>query len=330
MKTQLQRAPIFNYSGWEVKSHPTIEDLRQGYFQKVTKAIAGEAPKDFIRVYEYGDGRRANPRNWPGYIAKVGIKWYPNESITEHLLTRLGQVMGAPVTPSRLMWVHGQLRFLSRYFLRREESLVHGAEIFAEHLGDREFVEEVEDAKLSRNVFTFQVVDESIRNVFPDQADEIMVQFVRLLQYDAIVGNNDRHFYNWGVITDLKGRRPPRFSPIYDTARALFWNTSEENLERTEKQKNLGQFMTKYVDQSLPKTGWDGLDAPNHFDLIEAIYRSYPQYQPILEEIDSDRLMPQFETLLDEEFSGLLSSRRTKFVLGCLKERIEQYLARLR
>lgn len=53
-----------------------------------------------------------------------------------------------------------------------------------------------------------------------------------MLVFDAIVGNNDRHFYNWGVIVDLKGMKPPRFSPVYDTARGLFWNQSEEWIEK--------------------------------------------------------------------------------------------------
>jgi len=53
--------------------------------------MAGDAPKDFLSIYEYGDGRRKSVGNWPSYIAKVGKKWYPNESITEHLLTRIGQ-----------------------------------------------------------------------------------------------------------------------------------------------------------------------------------------------------------------------------------------------
>ncbi len=197
----LEVAPLTNRSGFDVASHPAIAPLREGYFRKMNWAIVGEAPKDFLRIYEHGAINRARGQSWPGYIAKVGQKWYPNESITEQLLTRLGQCLGLQIADSRLMWVRGQLRFLSRYFLKSDESLVHGAEIFAGYLADRDFVQEVEAKKQSREVFTYQVVEEAIGTLFTDQAEDILAGFVRLLAFDAIVGNNDRHYYNWGVIT---------------------------------------------------------------------------------------------------------------------------------
>lgn len=325
MSALLQAAPVIHQAGFAIASHPMIEVLRKGYYQKVPWVVSGEAPKDFLRVYEYGAGRKANPNTWPAYIAKIGVKWYPNESITEHLLTRLGQSMGAAVTPSRLMWVQGQLRFLSRYFLREKESLIHGAEIFAEHLADKEFVEKVEHAEQSRNVFTFQVVEESIRSLFPEQAGQIMDDFVRLLAFDALVGNNDRHYYNWGVITHLEGRRPPRLAPIYDTARALLWNEPETKLAQIESQKQIPAFMERYVQKCLPKTGWDGFESPNHFQLIEAIARSRPRFKNILQNIDSELVVEKLDGLLHGEFSGLFSPRRQHFMLLCLQARIRAF-----
>ena len=75
--------------------------------------MAGDAPKDFLRIYQYGQGRRSRPSRWPAWIAKVGHKYYPNESVTEHLLTRIGQFLGLKVADSQLMWFGGQLRFFA-------------------------------------------------------------------------------------------------------------------------------------------------------------------------------------------------------------------------
>jgi hypothetical protein len=325
MSPILQAAPVINDAGFTVVSHPSIAVLRKGYYQKVSWVVSGEAPKDFLRVYEYGTGRKANPGTWPAYIAKVGVKWYPNESITEHLLTRLGQIIGAPVTPSRLMWIQGQLRFLSRYFLREQESLIHGAEIFAEHLADREFVERVEEAEQSRNVFTFQVVEESIRSLFPNEAAGIMNDFVRLLAFDAIVGNNDRHYYNWGVITHMAGRCPPRLAPIYVTARALFWNESESKLVQIEERQDLTKYLNRYIQNCLPKTGWDGVDTPNHFQLMEKIAKERPQYLKLLQDIELHKVVHNLEDLLQGEFAGLFSPRRQHFMLLCIEARIRAF-----
>ncbi|MSU56780.1 MAG: hypothetical protein EXS35_01110 [Pedosphaera sp.] len=188
--TQLKsiaRAEIKKRSGFEVASHPTITYLREGFFCKIHRTVSGDAPKDFIAVYDFGRGRKAQMSDWPAYIAKVGHKFYPNESITEYLLTRVGELMGLKMASSRLMWVRGQLRFLSEYFLRPDESLVHGAEIFAGHLGDELFVEQVGQQKMERDIFTFQVVEEAVISRF-DQPDPIMRDFVSLLGFDTIVG----------------------------------------------------------------------------------------------------------------------------------------------
>lgn len=321
----LHAAPITNRSGFDFISHPTIESVREGYFRKMNWTIVGEAPKDFLRIYQYGAANRSRTGKWPGYIAKVGQKWYPNESITEHLLTRLGQSLGLQIADSRLMWVRGQLRFLSRYFLKPDESLVHGAEIFSGYLSDKQFVEEVEAKKQSREVFTYQVVEDAIRTLFPDQEKEILEGFVRLLAFDAVVGNNDRHYYNWGVITQVNGERAPRLAPIYDTARALFWNFSEEKLAAVGPGNREDVFMEKYIEGCQPKTGWDDTPGINHFGLMRALANSQPSMKAVLEALPVDGLANAAHLLLSEEFDGLFSERRAIFVLSCLQERIKKF-----
>jgi hypothetical protein len=73
-----------------------IEPLkRDKYLVESTNelSIHGDAPKCFLRIKEYTEGRVNNrPGLWPKYIAKVGSKWYPIESITEHLIGRIGQI----------------------------------------------------------------------------------------------------------------------------------------------------------------------------------------------------------------------------------------------
>lgn len=323
------RAKILECSGFSLTPfHKSIQPLRAGFYRNVETAIVGDAPKDFLRVYEYGNGRKANPKKWPGYIAKVGQKWYPNESITEHLLTRIGQALGLRIAESRLMLVRGQLRFLSKYFLKPDESLVHGAEIFASYLNDKNFVEEVEERKESRNVFTFQFVEQAVENRFPQEAAQILEDFVKLLAFDTLVGNNDRHFYNWGVIIDVHGKKHPQFSPIYDTARALFWNEPEGKLQETASSNDLSRrnsFMQKYVEKCLPKTGWDNVKNPNHFELMVKIFAERPNYREALGTLDSTTIIDDVKGMFLGEFSGLFSKHRQEFILDCLLQRLNGY-----
>ena len=168
MAQQLKRETILNRSGFEISSN-AVPPLRKKDYHVVKKPMDGDAPKNFIRVYAYGKARRDAPRKWPAYIAKVGHKWYPNESITEHLLTRIGQLLDLKMARSSLRSAHGQIRFLSRYFLGPKQNLVHGTEIFAGYLEDEAFVKEVERAGADRDLFTFQFVHKAIRSEFPDR-----------------------------------------------------------------------------------------------------------------------------------------------------------------
>ena len=325
----VSREVVINRSGFEITVDRELPPLRKGYYYaEANQVIAGEAPKDFIRVYQFGIADRSKPRQWPAYIAKVGHKWYPNESITEHLLTKLGQILGLQMAESSLVSAHGQVRFLSRYFVKPNENLVHGAEIFAGHLEDDEFVEEVDRQGATQDFFTFQFIREAVQEQFPDQARSILANYTRMLAFDAIVGNNDRHHYNWGVVLHQSWRHEPYFSPIYDSARALFWNYPESKLKSIVMHPDpnrLPNFIRRYVNNSRPKTGWDGEENPNHFDLIQKIAENHPDLRQVLSKIRLDQLLLRVGQTLNTDFKSLMSPIRREMIEHCLCLRLQQF-----
>lgn len=290
-------------------------------------SVSGDAPKELIHIYRYTQDNKFHKKNqklWPLFIAKTGHKWYPNESITEYLLNQLGTVFGLRMADSDLLIIAGQVRFLSRYFLRfGKEELVHGAEIFAGYLSqDIQFVEAVESARLSRDFFTLQFVEKSVSYSFPEWKDSIMKELVRLLLFDALVGNNDRHYYNWAVIRSATASVAPTFSPIYDTARGLFWNIDDVSLRKWEDPKEMHRKIERYANQSKPKLGWDGMADINHFTLVEKMYQSEfyfkkSEYQKMF----SDDILAKMIGLVNEDFDGLFSSLRKEMVIKCLEYR---------
>ncbi|WP_281388010.1 HipA domain-containing protein [Puniceicoccus vermicola] len=295
-----------------------------GKYQVCDVAITGDAPKDFIRIYEYGHGKRNSPNSWPSYISKVGHKWYPMESIMEHFFTRLGQSLGFRMADSKLINAHGQIRFCSRYFLRNGESLIHGAELFWGYLEDQELVQRIEAEDESRNLFTFQFVQDSILKRYPTQSFEILWDFVRMILFDAIVGNNDRHFYNWGVIEHPEEKIEPRFSPIYDTARGLFWNSREIQLKKyLEEKGSYRRKLEQYVERSRPKIGWEGEKNLNHFQLWQNLVSSSGHWSSMVSEFSKVRVLAEAEKLLGgQEFSKLMSPTRARILLDCLDLRL--------
>ena len=317
-----------NLSGYVPKNlSKLITTIRKRNFKiEDDFSVGGDAPKDFIRVYRYGQVRRKNRSKWIGYIAKTGHKWYPNESITEHLLNCIGRELGLYMSESELAIIGGQLRFLSKYFLSNQhQELVHGVDIFAGFISDREFVEEIEQQQLAREFFTFQFAIKAIEFAFPENYEEIILGFVELLVFDAIVGNNDRHFYNWGVIKNIQNIRKPYFSPIFDTARGLFWNDSEKKIvERVRQKDQLELYLKKYIKNSFPKTGWEDEKDLNHIELIKRIREYDENYSRIIDELLTKEKEQRILEMINSKFSGLVSVNRLFIIVECLKFRFEE------
>ena len=323
----LPKHKIENWSGSirvEKLGLPTISSVDYVWHSNYT--LSGDAPKGFLSIYSFNKNssiRKKSPKTWAKYIVKTGHKWYPNESITEHLLNRLGTIFGLQMAQSGLVIINGQLRFISKYFLHyNREELVHGAEIFAGYLEDSKMVEDIEAAHLSQNLFTLQFVKQALQHAFPKQSAELLHQLVQLLLFDAFVGNNDRHYYNWAVINSYYRNTLPKFSPVYDTARGLFWNNSDMQLEQRFRQGNIQHYLEKYCQESRPKIGWEGVSNINHFNLVRLIFtNNFAITKQQLSELFNQQLLPSSFEVIDSEFSKMMSQRRRELIKQCLEYR---------
>lgn len=327
--TLMERHCIENYSG---KQRTFIKGVRvikkRDYFvQEVT--LTGDAPKRFISIYDNNHPhtwRRKNKQHWTQYIAKTGHKWYPNESITEYLLNQLGTIFGIKMADSGLAIINNQLRFLSKYFLdTQKEELVHGAEIFAGYLQDMNMVKQIEKENMAQDMFTLQFVEKAIIKSFPNQTNTILHELVKLLIYDAFVGNNDRHYYNWAVIRPFNVKNEPHFSPVYDTARGLLWNMSDTNLANKVHAQGKEAFIRKYCIQSKPKLGWEGEHQINHFRLLELIYTNeFYITKTEIRHLFNDQMLQQMQEFVRTHFANLYTSLRVELINSCLEYRYNE------
>jgi HipA-like C-terminal domain len=324
-KKYLGHVNIINRSGYKPLLCHNLQELKKGEYHVVQGyVITGDAPKKFIRLYEYGKCRKSITSSWPLYIAKTGHKWYPGESITEYLLNILGNKFGLIMANSRLVKAGNQIRFLSRYFLNpKKQELVHGAEIFAGYLEDEKIIQEIEEQQKAREYFTVQFVHSALTKYCGTHTEQIFSQFIKMLLYDAWVGNNDRHYYNWGIIRHLQSVEDPCFAPVYDTARGLFWNIAEKKIISLHNNPiALKEFLDKYSKNSRPKTGFDGNANINHFQLIEYLYTnevgiSKEEFKTLI----SQSRLDSFLQCIDKDFTYLLSEKRRNVIKECLKHR---------
>lgn len=326
---------IENYTDAHLLDVRNVHAVKSGhYFVDDSVFVGGDAPKKFIGVYDYNllaHKHKSNNKNWIRYIAKTGQKWYPMESVTELMMNRLGTVFELKMADSLIAMIGGQLRFLSRYFLHpKKEELVHGADILAGYLNEStRYIEEVDKQKMTRELFTLQLIEVSVSSMFLYQKSDIMHELAKLVIFDAVVGNNDRHFFNWGVIRSIDNSFQPFFSPVYDTARDLFWNCSEKKLrDIVAVDKTMRSYIRKYCKNSRPKIGWEGENNPNHFRLFQKIYENEfyitkDEIQAMLSHNMQERMLAE----VTDKFQHLMSADRIMLICECLKHRFNELRA---
>ena len=188
------------------------------------------------------------------------------------------------------------------------------------------YVEEVVGQKMTRDLFTLQVIEDAVASLFLYQKYEILHELIRLVIFDALVGNNDRHFFNWGVIRSVESRFQPFFSPIYDTARGLFWNYSENKVtDIVEVNKTVDSHIRKYCKDSRPKIGWEGEKNPNHFQLFEQIYTNeFHITKEEVRELLDPTVLERMITEVRQNFQPLMSVNRVTLICKCLEYRFNE------
>ena len=272
MSKKLITYKIVNKSGIKLTAKH-LEVIKSHSVIVLEGTVGGDAPKDLIRLYTYGEGRKNNPKTWKKYIAKIGHKWYPNESITEHYLTTVGKCFGINIANSKVIMAEDYVRYVSEHFHNDEQTLNHGASILSRFIdeADNEWIDELDKNKALKKEINIVDVLDAIKKIFPVEHSELFNSFFHMLLFDALTGNNDRHYYNWGVISHIKNEHRPYFSPIYDTARGLLWNQSDEKVISLQKEiyNPNNKKIENYVLHSVPKISIPDNIKCNHFELIE-------------------------------------------------------------
>ena len=187
-------------------------------------------------------------------------------------------------------------------------------------------MENVEQQGDARRFFTFQFAETAIERMFPEESENILQEFVKMLVFDALTGNNDRHFYNWGVIKHIKRKEKAKFAPVYDSARGLFWNDSESKLLKWKSEINqLEARIKKYAEASKPKIGWEGLNDLNHFDLIGRIFLRDSRYKESCSQLINKENLLKVLHLLNTRFI-YYSSCRLELIERCLTYRFNRLI----
>jgi hypothetical protein len=324
------RKEVSQNSSGRLNDIGNIPTLKEENYYVVNIGLDGDAPKQFIKAYFYEEEssvRKSNRKSWIPFIAKSAEKWYPHESVIEYMINRIGIELGLRMNEVKLVIANGQIRFLSRYFRKDNEVLVHGAEICGEYIDDLDMALEIaNNKKTSRQLFTFEFITNAIKHVFPDCSNDLLCDLVRMITFDAIVGNNDRHFYNWAILKPVKRTaKRPIFAPIYDSARGLLWNESENNIVKHHQHNwQGGKKLVNYIDEAKPRISIERDSDINHFGLISFVKGLDKKYETIVIDLISEQKEQLVLKMLRSEIFHHFSKERCELMGQILKSRFEK------
>lgn len=136
--------------------------------------------------------------------------------------------------------------------------------------------------------YTFSFIGEALKSHEMDFAIE---DIIRVIIFDSIIGNSDRHQENWGFITSnspiqenkptrIFGKKPisirkEEFSPIYDSGSCLGRELTDEKVLQM---LNNQDMLEAYVKRGVSEIRWNDGKRINHFQLISNLKNEYSDF----------------------------------------------------
>lgn len=269
------------------------------------------------------------------YLFKKSRSWAPWQFWMEVMAYRIGEVMGVPVPPAHVGLINrenlAQATYgaLIEWFYGENEWYVDGARFIAMLIPGY-------DHKTGRqhNLQTILGVL-SVTNDPDSEAsrDRLVHHWAKVLTFDSVIGNVDRHPVNWGIVFSLQHMKEDplkaRPSPAFDNGTSMSYEQREDHFEKFDDEQYTMRYLTRRR-KARHHMRWslEDLDHVNFFEFMRRFVSEYPgtraSIMPLLEFTEAD-LRVRLEPLatMDVEEAARLTPRRLDFTLKLIMKRTE-------
>lgn len=228
----------------------------------------GSKPKHVLRC----PPNNAKPYLIPGhpYLFKIAYGWRAQQLWSEVIAYRIAALVELNVPPCFVAvdGTTGQVGALVEFFYGYPNDpeparFIHAADSLQSHqIGPR-----------TDRPHSIQLNLEICRGLKLDNAVD---WWARVLVFDGLIGNSDRHPENWGFLERIRPGELPKlsFAPIFDNGTSLGYEHVEGKLREAGESTRLAA----YIDKGRHHCGWDSAsDSPTpHMDLCRRLLDAYP------------------------------------------------------
>ena len=166
--------------------------------------------------------------------------------------------------------------------------------------------------------YSIQMIEKSLERL--RDKERIFNNFLKIVIFDCLIGNSDRHHSNWGISHVLKEDTKMRTyyldnTPLYDNGSSLCAYVNEKDIDNILEDKL--RFESLINTKSKSVIGWWNIRPIRHFELLENIYNSSIDNEVILQFILNLKLKVNEESIkrLINEFSDDIISVKMKKLL---------------
>lgn len=290
--------------------------------------------------------RCPQPPPWPWlvaghrYLFKKSRPVYPEQFWVEVVASRLSRLTNVPVPPAYAAWDSstGECAALIEWFYGYPgdppQGFISGGMLLKASIPDFDHVRGTQH--------NFQTIESwclvLARTHEPGQGglrleDDWRPAWARILAFDALIGNTDRHQENWGFVwtrIPRDPRRPLRLSPAFDNGTSLGHERQPDQFVRFAQLPHL----QRYIDRGHHHLKWhmDDAKGAGHAELLLKFLEKFPQTRKVmldvLEFLPSnleDAVLP----LTGLQLPAPLSPERARFMLTLLEARRNHLLRAL-
>lgn len=157
---------------------------------------------------------------------------------------------------------------------------------------------------------------------------DFLTHFLRMMIFDSIIGNTDRHQENWGLVLYNIGdnKRKVVFSPAFDNGTSLGHEIVQQKIGTF---KN-PQRMSSYLRKGKHHIRWNikSPDRIGHFELFESMKKSKEFVEIVMSMLsfDFEELENEVRSLSSIDGVVPLSRDRVQFIMDLLRARVRHVM----
>ncbi|TMJ17317.1 MAG: hypothetical protein E6G92_13375 [Alphaproteobacteria bacterium] len=297
------------------------------------------------------------PEIIPGhrYLMKFSNQRYPVQFWSELIATRVGQHIGVPTPPafiavdadseqpgSLIEWFYGPRLEAQQGQKKRPGFSFAGAFRGIFGPSEEEEVPKTHSLYVPGSNYMTRVIPEYdlkagtqhnmstvgtwIQVLGKLSGQDFWPYWAKMILFDALIGNTDRHQDNWGVLwrSDDEGNPVPRFAPAFDNGTSLAHEIMEKNLSKFSDPDQID----RYVQKGRHHMKWHSNDTRQmlHFELVQKMITLRSRLADHIRsslELDFDPLFDEIMRLSGVNAPVALREERADVICKMISRRVQ-------